>query len=310
MRKRFDHREIIVLVSNGATFSRTAFTVLCMIALLGSSFRPQPGPGFAQGSVDPSLPGLAGYTEAEPTQEKGLFYSVYSVQKGDSVSAIASRFDLSTDTIISFNGIVSAKGLQPGQRLKIPSMAGILYTAAAGDTPEGIAEKMKISADRIVEANSLMSRDIPQGKLLFLPDAKMPVAKLREISGDLFRWPVRGSITSWYGWRRDPFSGRNTFHSALDIGAPMGTPIGAAMEGRVADVGYSPITGKFVVLSHGGGWSSLYGHMSVISVDRGAYVGRGSRIGLVGNTGYSTGPHLHFSVLKNGRTVNPANVLQ
>lgn len=300
-----------MLVSNGSTFRRTAFTVVCMIAMLGSSFRPMPGPGFAQGSMDPSLPALAGLPAPdEPEADRGLYYSVYTVQKGDSISRIANDHNVSTDTVISFNAIQSAKGLRPGQMLKIPSITGILYTSKEGDTPAGIAERLGISADRIVEANGLMSEKIAAGRSLFLPDARMPAAQLREISGDLFVWPVRGYITSWYGWRRDPFSGRNTFHSAMDIGAPMGTPVRAGMEGRVATASYSPITGKYVVINHGGGWSSLYGHLSVISVQPGEFVSRGERIGLVGNTGYSTGPHLHFSVLKHGRTVNPANVLQ
>jgi len=310
MRQRFERKDILILVSSGSTLRRTVFTVACLIALLGSSFRPMPGPDFAKGSVDPSLEVLAGALPEDETEDRGLYYTVYQVAKGDTISGIADRFDVSVDTVISFNGIQSAKGIKPGQTLKIPSMSGILYTTKAGDTSASLAESWKISSDRIVVANGLMSEAVQAGRRLFLPDAKMPAAQLREISGDLFRWPINGYITSWYGWRRDPFNGRNSFHSALDIGAPMGTPIGAAMEGRVADVGYSPITGKYVVINHGGGWTSLYGHMSVIYAQEGQSVARGARIGLVGNTGYSTGPHLHFSVLKNGKTVNPANVLQ
>ena len=90
----------------------------------------------------------------------------------------------------------------------------------------------------------------------------------------------------------------------------MGTPIGAAMEGTVSETGYSPIMGKYVQLRHPGGWQTLYAHMSSVSVQKGQYVSRGGRLGLSGNTGYSTGPHMHFSVYKNGKAVNPANVLQ
>jgi len=269
-----------------------------------------PGPDFAKGTVDPTLDVLAGAVAEAEEEDRGLYYSAYQVAKGDTISGIAENFDVSVDTVISFNAIQSAKGIKPGQMLKIPSMSGVLYTAREGDTSTSLAESWKISSDRIIVANGLMSDRVSTGRKIFLPDAKMPAAQLREISGDMFRWPVRGVITSWYGWRRDPFSGRNTFHSALDIGAPMGTPIGAAMEGRVSDVGYSPITGKYVVINHGSGWTSLYGHMSVVYAQEGQSVSRGARIGLVGNTGYSTGPHLHFSVLKNGKTVNPANVLQ
>jgi murein DD-endopeptidase MepM/ murein hydrolase activator NlpD len=85
----------------------------------------------------------------------------------------------------------------------------------------------------------------------------------------------------------------------------MGTPIKAAMSGRVSSTGYNDATGNFVVISHHSGYRTLYGHMSVIRVKSGAYVKTGERIGDVGSTGLSTGPHLHFTVYKNGVTVNP-----
>lgn len=312
MRKRFRHahKEILLLFVSGPSLKRTIFTVVCLIALLGSSFRPMPGPAFAIGSV-PNLPAElgGGLTEREG-EDQGLFYTVYEVRKGDTVSAIAESFDVTVDTILSANSIQSARALRPGQLLKIPCMSGIIYSAKAGDTAESIAKKYEISEDRLIEVNYLLSADLGGGKPIFLPDAKLPTAVLREISGDLFYWPVRGVITSWFSWRRDPFSGRKTFHNGLDIGVPTGTRIGAGMEGSVEETGYSPIMGKYVMMRHPGGWKSLYAHMSSISVQQGQYIARGGKIGLSGNTGYSTGPHVHFSVYKNGKAMNPANVLK
>ena len=300
----------MLLLSSGSSLKGTIFTVVCLITLLGSSFRPMPGPNFAMGSIASASPETeTGLLESD-TEDRGLYYSVYQVEKGDTVSGIAESFDVTVDTILSVNNIQSAKSLRPSQLLKIPNMAGILYRTKAGDTADAVALSHKISADRLIEANGLMTMEMDAGKMLFLPDAKLPTAVLREISGDLFKWPVRGVITSWFSWRRDPFSGRNSFHNGLDIGVPMGTPICSAMEGTVNETGYSPIMGKYVIVRHSGGWKTLYAHMSSITAQNGQYLSRGGRLGLSGNTGYSTGPHVHFSVFKNGKAVNPANVLQ
>jgi len=310
VRFRITRNDILLLLASGPTLRRTIFTVVCLITLIGSSFRPMPGPSFAKGSIDSANLNFETQASTAEEEDRGLYYSVYQVEKGDTVSGISGLFDITPDTILSANNIQSARSLKPGMLLKIPSMAGIVYVPKNGDTVAAIAKKYEISADRLIEANGLLSTELNSDKTIFLPDAKLPTAVLREISGDLFKWPVRGVITSWFSWRRDPFSGRNSFHNGLDIGVPMGTPIGAAMEGTVSETGYSPIMGKYVILKHSGGWKTLYAHMSSILVQEGQYVSRSGRIGLSGNTGYSTGPHVHFTVYKNGKLTNPANVLQ
>jgi murein DD-endopeptidase MepM/ murein hydrolase activator NlpD len=263
------------------------------------------------GSAGPAYGGaeIIGDASADVRGSRGLFYSAYKVVKGDTLSAIAESYNVTLDTVVSFNGIKNARGLQPGTILKIPSMAGILYSAKAGDSAQSIAEANKVSADRIIEANGLESGAVTAGVSLFLPDARLPSFSLREISGDLFRWPIRSYITSWYGWRKDPFTGVRGFHNGLDIGTPMGTSVRAAMDGTVAETGYSSGLGNYVILRHHAGWQSMYGHLKTILVKSGQRVALGDRIAYSGNSGYSTGPHLHFTVLKNGRTVNPSNVL-
>jgi murein DD-endopeptidase MepM/ murein hydrolase activator NlpD len=312
VRKRFRiyYSEAFLALSSGSSFRRTLFTIVCLITLIGSSFRPMPGPSFALGSIDSLDAQTVLMGEEEERNSERLFYSVYQVKKGDTISGIAIDFNVTVDTIFSANQIHSAKSIQPGQFLKIPNQSGIIYQAKEGETVDEIAEKYNISADRLVEANGLLSKKIAYSAKLFLPDARLPNAVVREISGDLFAWPVRGIITSWYSWRRDPFTGRNSFHSGIDIGVPMRTPVHASMEGTVEDTGYSPIMGKFVLMRHSGGWKTLYAHMDSVSVGSGQYIQRGGRLGLSGNTGYSTGPHVHFTVYKNGKTVNPANVLK
>ena len=116
-------------------------------------------------------------------------------------------------------------------------------------------------------------------------------------------WPTRGRVTSEYGYRW----GR--MHQGIDVGAPTGTPIVAAKGGEVIFAGTQGGYGRTVVIAHGGGFSTLYAHQSSIAVSDGASVDRGQLIGYVGNTGNSTGPHLHFETRINGSAQNPRRFL-
>ena len=121
------------------------------------------------------------------------------------------------------------------------------------------------------------------------------------------QWPAVASktITSPYGYRFHPIQKVNRFHSGIDIGAPYGTGIVAAESGKVIKAAWNGGYGKCIVLDHGGGIYTLYGHCSQLNVSVGQSVSRGQTIGLIGSTGNSTGPHLHFEVLINGSTTNP-----
>ncbi|MDR7481390.1 MAG: peptidoglycan DD-metalloendopeptidase family protein [Armatimonadota bacterium] len=120
-----------------------------------------------------------------------------------------------------------------------------------------------------------------------------------------FIWPLRGAITSRFGFRRHPIFRARLFHQGVDIAAPYGAPVRAAGDGTVLFAGWYGGYGKLVVLDHGDGLSTLYGHLSAILVAPGAPVTRGQILGRVGSTGYSTGPHLHFEFRRNGRPVDP-----
>jgi len=248
--------------------------------------------------------------EDAPPPDQGLFYVVYRVVKGDTISEVATKYGVTTDSIVTFNGITNARTLSIGKYLKIPTLNGILYSVKAGDTADALAASYGISGDRIKELNGIGDGPIASGKPVFLPDARLSSWALREISGDLFSWPLRGWITSWYGWRNDPFSGARSFHTGVDIGANRGASVRAAMEGVVSATGYSTVSGNYVVIRHHSGYTTLYGHLDSISVKAGRSVTQSTVIGGVGSTGYSTGPHLHFTVSKNGRTVNPMTVLR
>lgn len=126
--------------------------------------------------------------------------------------------------------------------------------------------------------------------------------------GGLIR-PASGRLSSGFGMRTHPISGRRKLHAGIDIAAPTGTPIYAAAPGVVISSGWRGGYGNAVVIDHGGGLSTLYGHCSRLLVKSGQRVTQGQRIALIGSTGYSTGPHLHFETRVNGKPVNPLSRL-
>jgi murein DD-endopeptidase MepM/ murein hydrolase activator NlpD len=254
---------------------------------------------------------LWGLPEPEEfSKARTLVFTSYTVEKGDIIGGIAMKAGLNDDTLLSVNGIKNSRLLQIGQILKIPNQDGIYYTVQKNDSLSSVAEKYQVDAGAIRTANELFSDTVAVNAGLFIPGARMDWVNRQEINGDLFIWPVSGYITSAYGYRANPFGGARQFHSGLDIGAGMGTAVRAAMAGRVSTVAYDESYGNYIVISHHSGYRTLYGHLSAVRVKAGAYVGTGERIGDVGSTGRSTGPHLHFSVYKHGVTVNPRTLMK
>ena len=117
------------------------------------------------------------------------------------------------------------------------------------------------------------------------------------------------SLTSPYGWRIHPITGKNSFHNGIDLANSQGTPIYAARSGTVTTATYNGAYGYYVTINHGDGYSSLYAHMTHYIVGSGDYVTQGQVIGYMGSTGWSTGPHLHYTIYYNGNTVNPAGYI-
>lgn len=260
---------------------------------------------------------LALFAEMDVSEADGfqrprlLLFETHSIQRGDIVGDLAISFGLNEDTILSVNGIRNSRLLQIGQVLRIPNQDGIMSTVLRNDSLETMAARYNSDVEAIRVANQLFTASARPGTELFIPGGRLSWMERQEINGDLFIWPLSGRITSGFGWRRDPFgSGRREFHNGIDIAAPMGTPIRAAKPGRVSAVGFDNIWGNFVVITHPRGYRTLYAHMSRVRVRHGAYVGAGERIGDVGSTGRSTGPHLHFTVFRQGSVINPRTVLR
>lgn len=122
-------------------------------------------------------------------------------------------------------------------------------------------------------------------------------------------WPTKGWLTSYFGMRKSPFTGRRVMHEGLDIAANIGTPVVATADGVVARVKYSPSYGKMVIIDHGYGYRTIFGHTSKILVKAGQRIKRGDIVAKVGNTGQSTGPHLHYELRLNGVPIDPRKTL-
>mgnify|MGYP002623906924 CR=1 FL=1 len=262
---------------------------------------------------------LGSSTEQDTSTEafinpSAITYQTYRVKSGDMIGIIAEKYDVTQDTIISVNNIKQSRLIQVGQYLKIPSLPGIIYTVKEnGETPQTIAEKYKVDAEKCANANSVaIEASFSAGTSIFVPDAELDWMTRQEINGDLFKKPLhtRYWLSSPYGWRDSPFNtGKRTFHGGIDMAVGMGTPIYPALNGTVTATGYNATYGNYVIVSHHSGYKTLYGHMSRITCKKGNFVYTDTKIGEVGSTGMSTGPHLHFTVYKNNKSMNPMTVL-
>jgi len=244
----------------------------------------------------------------------------YTVVKGDTLWSISQRYDVKMNSIISTNNLKQISRLSIGQKLKLPitnmdiakaegydqeaAAEEIIYYVKKGESLWSISREYNVKLESIIAANSITDASkISTGQQLRIPN----VPGGRSNIGN-FIWPVRGRITSPYGVR--VLYGRKEFHAGIDIGGPSGTNIVAAESGRVSYAGYMRGFGNVIVLSHDGGYSTVYGHNSVNLVKKGQYVKRGSVIGKVGRTGNATGPHLHFEIRLSGKPVNPLPYLK
>jgi murein DD-endopeptidase MepM/ murein hydrolase activator NlpD len=271
--------------------------------------------------------------------------SNYTIRKNDSIWKIASRFGVSHRLIIQANDLTDPDTVRPGRTLKIPNRNGSYYTIQRGDTVIGIARKFNVDPDVIIEHNNLNPRRLYVGKKIFIPDGErvkpdksssrpVPVQKKRSTSetkvsekraapqkkearvakqtGALpaFRWPLRGKITSGFGNRKDPFSGKRAFHCGIDISVNEGTPIRASSAGRVIFSGWKEGYGRVVILRHEGGYITVYAHNSKNKVNVNDRVDTGEIIALSGKTGAVTGAHLHFELRKYVTPLNPMRFLK
>lgn len=246
----------------------------------------------------------------------------YKAKDGDTIAKIAKRFHVSSNTILQNNDRKKIDDvLEPGTKLTILPVDGIAHPVERRETLSELSKRYDVDVKEILEVNALDNPHmIAEKQKIIIPNATelkrrpkpKPVLKAVESSrtghtapvsksktGRRLSWPTNGTTTSNYGWRWF------RMHNGMDIAASVGTPIKAAKEGRVVFSGWMGGYGYAVDVDHGNGIKTRYAHCSALKVNVGQYVHRGQLLGLMGSTGNSTGPHLHFEVHVNGTPVDP-----
>lgn len=229
----------------------------------------------------------------------------YRVRRGDTLWSIARRFNIDPDSIISCNTFSNVHIIREGDVIYIPNMRGIFINVQNGDTIFKYTTKYKVPTDLIMEVNELQTNELSPGMKIFLPGVRYNNIERAYVLGEAFDKPVRGWITSRFGYRRDPFSGIHSFHSGIDIACRYGSPVFAAQDGVVLYAGYRIGYGRVVVLKHRFGYKTVYAHLSEIKVTSGQRIRRSQIIGFSGSSGRSTGPHLHFEIWHKNRVIDP-----
>jgi murein DD-endopeptidase MepM/ murein hydrolase activator NlpD len=234
--------------------------------------------------------------------------SVYEVKKGDTLASVAKIFGVSKNTITWANDLKS-EFISPGDTLVILPMTGIKHTVKNGDTVASIAKKYKADADDIAKFNGISKdADLEAGDTVLVPEGELAVTTTTKTKkGTII---VKEKLLDTYTYQapdgfliRPIVGGRKTQglhgHNGIDFGAAPGTSVLASGSGRVILAkmgGYNGGYGNMIIISHDGGIQTVYAHLKQINVLSGQAVSQGQIIGQVGNTGRSTGPHLHFEV--------------
>lgn len=225
-------------------------------------------------------------------------YSLYA--KFESLEVEVERIRLLDARVRSLVNINEA--LQPGKR-KTAARMGI----GGAETPETSA-KNRLGSLLDLRCDQLKGSLLVDGKNLEVICERLD-ARRTFLESLPSLWPVHGPLASGFGVRVSPFTDTKVFHHGMDIDAPKGSPIRAAGGGKVVRCGFESRYGNLVVIDHGNGYRTIYAHLSERMVELGDTVRRGDLIGKVGDTGRTTGPHLHYEVHVNGLPVNPVRFL-
>jgi len=278
------------------------------MAILQSAVNIDPNPNKASGIApvehNTLVSDLAMGSFDDASEVVNTQISQYTVRTGDTLSEIAQMFNVSVNTIMWANEISKAKGIQPGQSLIILPVTGITYTIKKGDTIKGIVSSYKADLNEVLDYNGMsVNTKLVAGQTIIIPDAEIQTSVATKI--------VYGTNTahdtngpSYAGYYIRPINGGRKSqglhgYNGVDLAAPIGTPIYAAAAGKVIasmSGGYNGGYGNYIIISHGNGTQTLYSHNSKNVVSVGQYVEQGQKIGEIGSTGKSTGPHVHFEI--------------
>ncbi|MDR1024748.1 MAG: M23 family metallopeptidase [Treponema sp.] len=233
----------------------------------------------------------------------------YVPGEGEDLFSIAARCSIPYAGLATINRL-SHPVLPPAGELLLPSMPGIFVPSEPDSGIELLLAASRASRGGVdIRLNPDGTPGGGRGFRFFPGDDYSPTERIFFLNRG-FRFPLRSfTITSTFGPRVNPVTGRFRVHEGLDLAAPEGTDVLAAEAGQVTETGSDPIYGNYIVIKHRDDWASLYGHLSRIDVVLHQELRSGSLIGKVGSTGQSTGPHLHFELRKNGRAQDPGKYL-
>lgn len=232
----------------------------------------------------------------------------YKVVSGDTLSGISSKFNQRIAIIKTNNPDLTAN-IRIGQIIDIASINGIFYKVKKGDSLYQIASKYKVNPEDIRNYNQLESEELSIGQELFLKDPDIDVVTEMAPLGSGFKMPITYTgISSPYGNRFHPVLKRYIAHAGVDLRARY-IPVYASRAGTVSFAGTQSGYGKIVIIKHVNGYETRYAHLNKIYVKKGQRVKQGDNIAESGMTGRVTGPHLHFEIRRNGKTMNPMKVV-
>jgi murein DD-endopeptidase MepM/ murein hydrolase activator NlpD len=232
----------------------------------------------------------------------------YKIKNGDELFSIAARLNLPYDTLATLNNLAGPQALRPGSQILIPTIPGI-YVPEDLSTIYAQARSGSYSPD--TKTFTLLRGSEQRQKWHLFPGARFNQLERAFFLGILFQFPISSArISSTFGPRPNPFTGKPSFHRGMDFAAPQGTEIRPARPGKVVEAGFDRIYGNHVIIDHDGTYQTLYGHMQKFFVRLNQQVTSTTILGVVGSTGYSTGPHLHFEILKDGKPIDPNKLLR
>ncbi len=232
--------------------------------------------------------------------------SLYEVKKGDTIDSVAKLFDISRNTIIWANNL-TGKSIKEGDTILIFPVTGVEYTVKNNGTLEDVAKKYNADAREIAEYNGIaIDTRLAKGDIIFIPDAEavIPTTSKTKKNENSVKTTTSKYASASKGFFIRPVDGctktqnlHGSYSSAVDIGCKIGTRVIAAASGvviKAESTGYNGGYGQVIIISHSNGSQAIYAHLSSVEVSVGQKVSQGQEIGKTGNTGKSTGPHLHF----------------
>lgn len=254
----------------------------------------------------------------------------YTVEDGDTISTIAEKFGVGVSTILWENELNATSVIRPGDSLRILPVSGVVHQVARNESIKSLAAFFSVNEKDIIEANDLApDQHLAVGAKLIIPGGKKPqfasfkpktysgvsvvrniIDPVKKLIKPLPKSPKIGNRMTWptVGYRITQYF---TFsHFAIDVANHVGTPLYASDAGKVESAGWGRGYGNNIVINHGGGKKTRYAHMNKFYVGKGDVVEKGEQIGQMGNTGWSTGPHIHFEIIINGTKYNPLNYVR